>query len=89
MRREVFVPVAVEELYPLIEITKVEGVDLHTLVESALKKALKEKALELYAEGKVTLSKLAEILNLSIWETIEVVQEAGIPLQMGKVNVGS
>lgn len=51
-----------EELYPLLEITRMEGVDLHIFVEEALRKTLREKALELYAEGEITVSKLAEIL---------------------------
>ncbi|MEM1989143.1 MAG: UPF0175 family protein, partial [Candidatus Bathyarchaeia archaeon] len=58
------------------EIAREERVDKSTILERALEHYLREwrinKAVELYRDGLVTLSRAAEIAGVSIWEMIDV-----------------
>lgn len=42
-----------------------------------------ETTLSLYKEGKVTLWKVAELADLSLWEMVEEVERRGVKLQYG------
>jgi len=67
------------------EIAKEEKVDKSTILDRALEHYTKEwklnKAIELYREGAVTLSRAAEIAEISVWEMINVLAERKIPHQ--------
>lgn len=67
------------------EIAHEEKVDKSTILDRALEYYTKEwtlkKALELYRNGKITLSRAAEIVGFTIWEIIDVLEERRIVLQ--------
>ncbi|MEM1507004.1 MAG: UPF0175 family protein [Thermoproteota archaeon] len=67
------------------EIAREERVDKSTILERALEHYLREwrlnKAVELYRDGSVTLSRAAEIAGVSIWEMIDVLAQKKVTLQ--------
>lgn len=69
------------------EIAREERVDKSTILERALEHYLREwrinKAVELYRDGLVTLSRAAEIAGVSIWEMIDVLAQKKVTLQYG------
>ena len=70
----------------LIEkIAREEKVDKSTILDRALERYTKEwtlqKAVELYKDGAITLSRAAEIAGISVWEMIAVLEKRKIILQ--------
>jgi predicted HTH domain antitoxin len=67
------------------EIAKAERVDKSTIIDRALEHYAKEwklqRAVELYREGSVTLSRATEIAEISIWEMIDVLRKRKVSLQ--------
>jgi len=67
------------------EIAHEEKVDKSTILDRALEQYTREwalkKALELYRNGTITLSRAAEIAGLSIWEIIDALEKRKIVLQ--------
>ncbi len=53
------------------------------LIREGLKLKLKTRALELYANRKVTLQKAAEMMDVSIWEMLDVLRREDIHLDYG------
>ena len=81
---QVMLPFEEETLYPLTELARIEQQDLTTMANQGLKAWVKQEVLQLYANGTVTLLKMAEILSISVWEAIDLLQEHNIPIQMGR-----
>jgi len=73
------------------QIAHEEKVDKSTILDRALEHHTKEwtlkKALELYRNGKTTLSRAAEIAGLTIWEIIDALEERKIVLQYDAENL--
>ncbi|MEM2999903.1 MAG: UPF0175 family protein [Candidatus Bathyarchaeia archaeon] len=69
------------------EIAKEEKVDKSTILEKAVEHYAREwklkKALELYRDGQITLSRAAEIAEISIWEIIDLLSQKKVNLQYG------
>ncbi|MEM3484919.1 MAG: UPF0175 family protein [Candidatus Methanomethyliaceae archaeon] len=67
------------------EIAKEEKVDKSTILERALEHYTREwklmKAVELYRDGRVTLSRASEIAGVSVWEMIDVLAQKKVTLQ--------
>ncbi len=67
------------------QIAHEEKVDKSTILDRALEHYTKEwtlkKALELYRNGKITLSRAAETAGLTIWEIIDALEKRKIVLQ--------
>ena len=67
------------------EIAREEKVDKSTILDRALEHYTREwklnKAIESYREGSVTLSRAAEIAEISVWEMINILAERKIPHQ--------
>ena len=67
------------------EIAHEEKVDKSTILDRALERYTREwflkKALELYRNGRITLSRAAEIAGLSIWEIIDALEKRKIVIQ--------
>jgi len=67
------------------EIAREEKVNKSTILDRALEHYTREwklnKAVELYRQGSVTLSRAAEIAEISVWEMINVLAERKIPHQ--------
>ncbi|MCW4007363.1 MAG: UPF0175 family protein [Candidatus Bathyarchaeota archaeon] len=67
------------------EIAKEEKVDKSTILEKAVEHYAREwklkKALEMYRDGQITLSRAAEIAEISIWEIIDLLAQKKVNLQ--------
>lgn len=67
------------------EIAKEEKVDKSTILEKAVEHYAREwklkKALERYRDGQITLSRAAEIAEISIWEIIDLLAQKKVNLQ--------
>ncbi|MEM1985985.1 MAG: UPF0175 family protein [Nitrososphaeria archaeon] len=67
------------------KIAEEEKVDKSTILERALEHYIREwrveKAVELYKDGAVTLSRAAEIADVSVWEMIDLLAQKKIVLQ--------
>ncbi|MGB9741385.1 MAG: UPF0175 family protein [Candidatus Bathyarchaeia archaeon] len=67
------------------EIAKEEKVDKSTILERALEHYTREwkleKAVGLYRDGRVTLSRAAEIAEISVWEMIDILAQKKVTLQ--------
>lgn len=65
------------------KIEKEEKTDRATVIRKLLAKAIAdrklERALTLYSNGKITLWKASKIAGLSLWETMEIIQQRKIP----------
>ena len=64
-----------------------EDVDKSTFARGLIGRGIKEKELEkalgLYADGKITLWKAARLAGISLWKMIEVARERKIEAQYG------
>jgi len=67
------------------EIAREEKVDKSTILDRALEHYTREwklqKAIASYREGLVTLSRAAEIAEVSVWEMIDILAQRKIPSQ--------
>lgn len=69
------------------EIAREEKVDKSTILERALDHYTREwklrKAVELYRDRQVTISRASEIAEISVWEMIDVLAQRKVALQYG------
>jgi predicted HTH domain antitoxin len=56
---------------------------IRRLLAEALHEKRKEKALEQYRDGKVSIGKAASIARVSIWEFMDLVREKGLHIDYG------
>ncbi|MEK6903506.1 MAG: UPF0175 family protein [Nanoarchaeota archaeon] len=54
---------------------------LRGLLRLGIKQYLVEKGISLYAEGKVSLEKAAEIADVSLWKFLDMLKDKKIPLR--------
>ncbi len=85
---QVMLPIEEETLCSLTELARIEQQDLTTIASQGLKVWVEQEVLQLYANGVVTLLKMAEIIGISAWEAIDLLQKHHIPIQMGKREQG-
>ena len=66
------------DLEELAHAEHLEKIDMaRQLLWEGVAKHKQERALRLYAEGKVTKSRAAELAGLSLWELMELVEQPG------------
>ncbi|MEM2960487.1 MAG: UPF0175 family protein [Candidatus Bathyarchaeia archaeon] len=74
-----------EKVRLIEEIAREEKVDKSTILERALEHYMREwklrRAVELYRDELVTLSRAAEIAGVSVWEMIDVLAQKKVTLQ--------
>ncbi len=70
--------------------SKRTSLDKTSLIRIVLLKGLKEieedDALESYEQGKISLGKLGDLLNLNKWDTLSLLTEKKISLNYGREN---
>jgi len=75
-----------EEVAELMEISKKEGIAPDNLMGEVLKLGIeahkKKHALDLYAEGKVTLTKAGEMCGFSVYDMLDEVRRLGLPISV-------
>ena len=74
-----------ERLKIVEEIAKKERIDKSTVLDRALEEYTREwklrRAVESYRDGSITLSRAAEMAEISIWEMIDVLGKKKVQLQ--------
>ncbi|MBI1972656.1 UPF0175 family protein [Candidatus Woesearchaeota archaeon] len=53
---------------------------MRELLRLGIKQYMAERALALYAEGKISLEKAAEMAEISLWKILDLLKERKIPL---------
>lgn len=68
--------------------SKKSALDKTSLIRIVLLKGLAEfeqnEAIENYKQGKISLGKLGDLLNLNKWDTIDLIKDKKISLNYGK-----
>lgn len=57
---------------------------LRIIILKGLKEEEKQEALADYQKGEISLGKLSELLEISYWDTLELLNSQKIPLQYDK-----
>jgi len=78
-----------DDLYEKIEHTsQLIGVDMDDFIEKALTREIgmlnERSILDLYQSRKISLQKAASILGCDIWEMIEIIKRADIPIDYSR-----
>lgn len=60
-------------------VQELEDVDRSTLFKEFIEDGLRDKVTELYAKGKISSGRGAEILGISLREFLEILERKGIP----------
>ena len=63
-----------------------EKVDEKTLVRELIREGLKDRVVELYAKGEISLSLAAEALGVSVYEVMEMALRKGYSLGPGETE---
>ena len=69
-----------KELKRVEAIRNIEKVDRATLLREFIEDGLRQRVLEAYRNGKITLQRAAEILDISLREFLEALERSGIPI---------
>lgn len=86
--KTVQVQIPIKILKPLEEMQRLNGWSKVSLIEQAMSFGVKRLALDtavdLYAEGKIDLSRAASLANLSVGEMMEVLARRGVGSQLSE-----
>ncbi len=69
-----------QELERIEALRALENVDRTTLLKEFIKDGLRRRVVQIYEKGKLTASKAAELLNISLREFLEILEKEGIPI---------
>ena len=83
---ELLLKIEENEMYPLVEIAKIERTAITETMASLLHELIEKKVVGMYTDGKISLWKAAEILGISSWEMIDVLAERGARIQIGRME---
>ncbi len=81
---EMLLKIEEREIYPLVEIAKIGRTEITKTIASLLHGWIEKKVVGMYADGKISLWKAAEIMGVSSWEMIDVLAERGARIQIGR-----
>ena len=83
---EILLKIEEREIYPLVEIAKIEKTEITETIASLLHEWIEKKVVGMYADGKISLWKAAEIMGVSSWEMIDVLAERDTRIQIGRME---
>ena len=84
---EMLLKIEEREIYPLVEIAKIEKTEITETIASLLHEWIEKKVVgRMYADGKISLWKAAEIMGVSSWEMIDVLAERDTRIQIGRME---
>jgi predicted HTH domain antitoxin len=72
--------------YTIQSLAEIKKLDLESVVPALIQSGATEEALGLYREGKISLNQVANVLNISVWEAIDLCERRGVALQMGRLR---
>jgi len=78
-----------EKLEVINKVIELEGQDISAVASDLLDEWAKNEVERLYKDGEITINKAAELLGISVWETIDFFKSAGVPLQIGRIKHAS
>lgn len=70
-------------------VRSIEKVDRTTLLRDFIEDGLRRRVVDIYREGKLTASRSAEILGVSLREFLEMLEREGIPVNWDSESVKS
>jgi len=71
-----------EKIMPLVDLkARDEYIDKSTALRKLLYRGVEDYLLELYEEGRISIGRVAEILNKSIDEVQNIIQKKGIKVE--------
>ena len=79
---EMLLKLSDKELYPLVEVAKIEEKNVQSLLYTMINQYLKNEIINLYLKGKISLWKAAEIIDIPLWDMVELMEKNKVPLQI-------
>ena len=73
-----------KELYPLVEVAKIEGKNIQSVLYSMIEEYLKNEVINLYLKGEISLWKAAEIMDISLWDMIALMEKNKVLIQIAR-----
>lgn len=70
-------------------VRSIEKVNRTTLLRDFIKDGLRRRVVDIYRDGKLTASRSAEILGVSLREFLEMLEREGIPVNWDSESVKS
>jgi len=86
MEMDILLKLHERELYPLMEVARIERRDISALLDNLLKQWLRGEVIHLYQKGRISLWKASELLGVSLWELMDDLEQKGIPLEISRVE---
>ena len=83
---EMLLKLSDRELYPLVEVAKIEKKNVHSFLSAMINQCLKKETINLYLKGKISLWKAAEIMDISLWAMIDLMEKNKTPFQIAKLE---
>jgi len=70
-------------------VRSIEKVDRTTLLRDFIEDGLRRRVVDIYRDGKLTASRSAEILGVSLREFLEMLEREGVPVNWDSESVKS
>ncbi|ODS39415.1 hypothetical protein BEH94_09030 [Candidatus Altiarchaeales archaeon WOR_SM1_SCG] len=83
---DVLVKIPGDEMYPLAEVAKIKKRKFEEILDEVVGDWVETEAVSMYAQGKITLWKAAEIMGVSLREMIEILENKGVEIQVGRIK---
>jgi len=83
---DVLVKIPGDEMYPLAEVAKIKKRKFEEILDEVVGDWVETEAVSMYTQGKITLWKAAEIMGVSLREVIEILENKGVEIQVGRIK---
>jgi len=83
---DVLVKIPGDEMYPLAEVAKIKKRKFEEILDEVVGDWVETEAVSMYTQGKITLWKAAEIMGVSLREMIEILENKGVEIQVGRIK---
>jgi predicted HTH domain antitoxin len=85
----VTVRLSLPDLERIEAVRSIEKVDRATLLRDFIEDGLRRRVIDIYRDGKLTASRSAEILGVSLREFLEMLEGEGVPVNWDAESVKS
>ncbi len=83
---EMLLKLSDKELYPLVEVAKIEEKNVQSLLYTMINQYLKNEIINLYLKGKISLWKAAEIMGIPLWDMVELMEKKKVSVQIARLQ---
>ena len=87
--RIVEVPLPEKLLHAIDAVCALEKTDRSQLLKELIEAGLRERTIRLYQKSKITIRKGAEILEISLREFLELLEERRVPINWTSERIGN